>query len=360
MSFSNFEQFSDDGGFFQLVERLRDSSGSLGDGDSIVRQLTACGKNGVFKWFLPLESGGWGWNGVDITRGYLELAKACLTTTFVITQRSGACRRLVTSDNEELKAMLLPDLASGNIFATVGISHLTTSRRHLKKPVLQAIETDKGFVLNGYSPWVTGSTIADYFVLGATLPSGQEILVVVSKDDEGVSTPEPPELVALSASQTGSVVCKDVVVDRRFLVSGPTTDIMQTGTGANTGGTQTSTLAMGLARAAIDFINDEGKKRENLSPIFDELDRQWDVSNEKLMSLAKGESTFTNAELRTEANSLVLRATQSALSSAKGAGFVTSHPAGRWCREALFFLVWSCPQNVVDANLCELAKVSAG
>ena len=31
--------------------------------------------------------------------------------------------------------------------------------------------------------------------------------------------------------------------------------------------------------------------------------------------------------------------------------------AGRWCREALFFLVWSCPRSVVDANLCELAGI---
>ena len=32
--------------------------------------------------------------------------------------------------------------------------------------------------------------------------------------------------------------------------------------------------------------------------------------------------------------------------------------AGRWCREALFFLVWSCPQSVLSANLCELAGIA--
>jgi hypothetical protein len=51
----------------------------------------------------------------------------------------------------------------------------------------------------------------------------------------------------------------------------------------------------------------------------------------------------------------VLRATQAALVAAKGAGYVAGHPAGRWCREAMFFLVWSCPQPVLAANLCELA-----
>ena len=65
-----------------------------------------------------------------------------------------------------------------------------------------------------------------------------------------------------------------------------------------------------------------------------------------------------NDELRTRANSLALRSTQAALAAAKGAGFVAGHPAGRWCREALFFLVWSCPQSVVAANLCELAGLA--
>jgi hypothetical protein len=53
----------------------------------------------------------------------------------------------------------------------------------------------------------------------------------------------------------------------------------------------------------------------------------------------------------------VLRATQAALAAAKGAGYIAHHPAGRWCREALFFLVWSCPQSVLAANLCELAGI---
>ena len=68
----------------------------------------------------------------------------------------------------------------------------------------------------------------------------------------------------------------------------------------------------------------------------------------------------TNDELRARANSLVLRATQAALAAAKGTGYVVGHPAGRWCREALFFLVWSCPQGVLNANLCELAGVGVG
>ena len=105
-------------------------------------QLRLCGEDGVFRWFMPHEWGGQEWSDLDVTRGYLRLGAACLTTAFIITQRTGACQRIAGSDNEPAKERLLPDLVAGESFATVGISHLTTSRRHLAQPVLRAEEDD--------------------------------------------------------------------------------------------------------------------------------------------------------------------------------------------------------------------------
>src|SRR5690606_11846943 len=98
-------------------------------------------------------------------------------------------------------------LASGATFATVGISHLTTSRRHLKRPVLRAERVDGGFVLEGFSPWVTGAAHARYIVTGATVmqgdePTEQQLLVAIDTSWEGVSMPEPARLVGVSASHT--------------------------------------------------------------------------------------------------------------------------------------------------------------
>jgi hypothetical protein len=59
--------------------------------------------------------------------------------------------------------------------------------------------------------------------------------------------------------------------------------------------------------------------------------------------------------VRESANSLVLRITQAWLAASKGAGFVSGHPAELAVREAMFFLVWSCPRPVVEANLRELS-----
>ncbi|MDA7979366.1 MAG: acyl-CoA/acyl-ACP dehydrogenase [Pirellulales bacterium] len=323
-------------------------------------QLRLCGEYGVYRWFLSREVGGLGWSAADIVRGYLRLSSACLSTTFIITQRTGACNRIACGQSNHARDALLPELLTGESFATVGISHLTTSRRHLAKPVLTAVETADGFLLDGYSPWVTGGDHAETIVIGATLKDDRQILVALPGDATGVSADPPQQLVALTSSHTCAVRCNNVHVDRQWLLAGPAHDVMTSsgGTGAATGGLQTSTLAVGLADAAITFMEGETAQRGDLQEPTNELRRDQQQLQTDLLELAAGEHPCSLETLRIRANSLVLRATQAALTTAKGAGYVSGHPTGRWCREALFFLVWSCPQPVVQASLCELAGLS--
>ncbi len=332
-------------------------------GEWPTRQLELCGKSGVFEWFLEPQWGGQAWDEEAIIRGYLALSSACLTTTFVITQRSGACRRIAGCDNDELKERLLPDLTRGESFATVGISHLTTSRRHLARPVLRATRSGSGYVLDGFSPWVTGADHARHVVIGATMMDGEEptdeqLLVALPTDLPGVTAPEPIQLVGVSASHTGELRLDNVSVDPQWVIAGPVENVMSLGSGGGTGGHQTSTLALGLSRAAINFIQAEAACRADLQTPLEALQWECEKVTGDLLALVRGEQSACSLEqLRKEANSLVLRSTQAALAAAKGTGYVRGHPTGRWCREALFFLVWSCPQSVVSANLCELAGI---
>jgi alkylation response protein AidB-like acyl-CoA dehydrogenase len=248
---------------------------------------------------------------------------------------------------------------TGRSFATVGISHLTTSRRHLAKPVLRAEETEAGFVLDGFSPWVTGAPQAQTIVTGATLDDGRQILVALPSNLPGVSIPPPAKLVGLSARQPGPVHCERVFIETQFLLAGPVEDVMKQGAGAKTGGLQTSTLAVGLAGAALSYLEEETRLRRDLTNPAEALRAEWTQTRDDLVALAEGDNVCTTENLRARANSLALRSAQAALAAAKGTGYVVGHPAGRWCREALFFLVWSCPQPVMAANLCELAGIES-
>ena len=125
--------------------------------------------------------------------------------------------------------------------------------------------------------------------------------------------------------------------------------------GAGTGGLTTSALAIGLAAAAVRFLEREAAKRSDLAAAAAGLAEEHSALETALVAATEGDSPIGPVDMRARANSLALRSTQAALAAAKGTGFVVGHPAGRWAREALFFLVWSCPQPVMAANLCELA-----
>jgi alkylation response protein AidB-like acyl-CoA dehydrogenase len=357
-------QSPDDPALAALCARLAEMAVEMDrHGSWPAEQLRLCGEAGAFEWFLDPAWGGQGWSEEQIVRGYLALSAACLTTAFVITQRAGACRRIEGCQNESLKQRLLPGLASGELFATVGISHLTTSRRHLAKPVLTAEAIAGGFRLDGLSPWVTGGAAADAIVTAATLvergeATDRQLLIAVPKNLPGVSVADPLSLIGVNASSTGPVHLNSVEVTDDWLIAGPVANVMASGLGASTGGYETSTLAVGLAQAAIDYLASEAVKRGDLTEPMLALRSEHTRLREELLQVARGESACTKESIRQRANSLALRATQAALSAAKGAGYVVGHPAGRWCREALFFLVWSCPQPVAAANLCELAGIA--
>lgn len=326
-------------------------------GDWPAEQLALCRRYGVYRWFVGPQWGGAGWSDAELMRGLLRLSSACLATTFVLTQPLGVCRRLAATQNHALRDDLLPKLASGELFATVGIAHLTTSRRHLERPVLAARETSAGFVLDGSIPWVTGALRADYVVTGATCDDGRQILAVLPTNLPGFEARPAARLIGLSSTLTGGAECCEVLLDRHWLLAGPVENVLSGG-GAGTGGAQTSALALGLAASAIEYLEREAQLRHDLAPAAASLRGEHTELEAQVIALASGQEGCSPDELRAQANSLVLRATQGALTAAKGSGYVLGHSAGRWCREALFFLVWSCPQPVMAAALCELAGLS--
>ncbi len=325
-------------------------------------QIEACRDAGVFKWFVPEQYGGLGWNEKQLLDGYLALSQSCLTTTFILTQWVAACRRILGSSNTQLKEELLPAMASGKTFATVGISHLTTSHQHVA-PVLRAQLTAEGeYRLDGFSPWVTGAPAADIIILGATLDDGKQIIAAVPTNAVGLTASPGGKLVALSCSCTDRVDLSNVRIPESQIVAGPVENVMKTNSGGGAGGLQTSTLAIGLSQAAANYLCQQVKKRPDLKTVAEKISADVDTLKQVLVELtsqtdASAPPSTSATELRKQANSLVLRSTQAALSAAKGAGFMADHPVGRWAQQALFFLVWSCPQDVVSANLCELAQL---
>ncbi|MCM2371149.1 acyl-CoA dehydrogenase family protein [Aporhodopirellula aestuarii] len=337
-----------------------------------------CMQAGVLRWFAPvskggIELGGWGWTPSERLRGLMAIASADLTTAFVLTQSVAAITRMVGSDNSLLHEQVLPDVLSGEQFTTVGISHLATSRQHLSRPVLRAEPVHgsleawspepEAYVLDGTAPWVTGVRVADVVVVGAVCDNGQEILFAVPVDLPGIHCGDGTDLMALSGSGTDQMRFNRVKVGSEWIVSGPADPAKKvTNQGGSTGGTgslQTSALSLGLSRSAIGYLRRNCQQREELLRPTAAFEKELDKLERELLSAAEGQSPYSAMQIRSLANDLVIRSTQAALMAAKGAGFVQHHSVGRWCREAMFFLVWSCPDELAISRVCELSGAAS-
>src|SRR5262249_24642829 len=154
---------------------------------------------------------------------------------------------------------------------------------------------------------------ADYFVIGAVLPDGKQVLAVLPATLPGVTVGPPLDLMALEGSLTAEVRCDQVALDRKWLLAGPAERVLAGGRGG-TGGLETSCLALGLAGAAVGYMLQEAASRPELGPAAGRLEEARKKVRTDLHRLAReGPTPEAAAALRTRANALVLRATQAAL-----------------------------------------------
>jgi alkylation response protein AidB-like acyl-CoA dehydrogenase len=307
--------------------------------------FTSLARTGLLAGFVPVADGGSGAPEAAVTAALVAIAERCLTTALAVTQWASAVR-IIAGGPADLRAAVLPPLARGATFTTVGISQLTTSRQHTAPAVVASHDAD-GWRLDGLCPWVTGADAVDTIVTGGVTPDGSPSFFVVPARAGGVEIDPPLEMLALSGSRTSAV---------RFAAARVAAAIVPPPGGPRTGGLATTALALGATRAALAILAVEAAGRPFLAPVAAGLGAEADALAGRLAAAASGGVDAVERDrLRADANGLVLRAAQAALAASKGAGFVCGHPAERLAREALFFLVWSCPQAVTATVLCELA-----
>lgn len=220
----------------------------------------------------------------------------------------------------------------------------------------------EGFELTGVMPWVTSSPQADYIVTGAVLPDRRQILACIPTDAPGLSIPEPMYFMALNASHTGPVNCHAVFVDREHLLRGPADQALARR--APVKSLTVSAVGVGVAQALKDFVVDNRSRLPDASdlidgrvtPAFESIRlRLHDAAD----ALVDPEEEVPAVAIRAAVNDLIVRLAATAMTLAKGTGYVSDHPAQRLCREAMFFLVWSAPTQVQLGTLQHLWPLRA-
>jgi alkylation response protein AidB-like acyl-CoA dehydrogenase len=260
-------------------------------------------------------------------------------TAFLAFQHFGASRQIAGSENDRLKAELLPAFASGTRFCTLAFSHL----RRPGPPVLRVERDVAGFVFNGVAPWATGWGLADEVLLAGTLPDGNSLWVVAPLVQSDSLQPSPPmRLCAVSASATVSLTCRGLRVGPERFVKTVTRAQLMADTVAGMLGH--SALSLGVVRAAVTLLRQRGKTLGSQIPAAaDALEQEAAKARRQVNVWADraSEADYQERVLRARAwcIDLGVRAAHAAVAASGGAANSLDHPAQRLFREAMLYTV---------------------
>jgi alkylation response protein AidB-like acyl-CoA dehydrogenase len=280
---------------------------------------------------------------------YEAIAAGSVACALILTQHDAACELLGAGDNAALADRWLPRCATAEALLTVGISQLTTSRRHGRAPAMRATADDKGFLFDGIMPWVTSAPKADAIVVGAVLDDDRKILACIPTDAPGLRIDEPMRLMALRSSLTTQATCERVRVPAEWVVRGPAEQVLDRR--APVKSLTVSAVGIGVARALVEGVRARASRLDGASdlidgPIGESYERIRRSIFEAAGTLHDPEADIPGMEIRAAVNALIVRLAATLMTLAKGSGYLSSDPTQRRVREAMFFLVWSAPPSV--------------
>jgi|HubBroStandDraft_1064217.scaffolds.fasta_scaffold176343_1 alkylation response protein AidB-like acyl-CoA dehydrogenase len=324
-----------------------DRSGNWPEQD--LRDLAALGAN---RWFVRQQFGGDGVDPLELHLRYEAIASASVSVALILSQRDSAVGFIEGGENSALREELLPQLARGEFFSTIGIAQLTTSRQG----GLRATSHGDGYRLNGLIPWSTGAAVAKYVVAGAVTDDQRQMLFVLPTGLSGVQVKPPLELVALRSTWTSQIELNDVHLESRWILRGPMEKVLsRSSKGLPLG---QIFLAFGLCKGALELIQEEGSERAR--SLHEKFAYQLGSIRGEVLELCKpGNEAAAGAaapRVRASCHDLAIRITQSTVALYKGSALLMDHPAQRLAREAMFFLVWSCPDPVIDCTVNVLSE----
>lgn len=322
--------------------------------------LSAYGNAGGWKWGIPPEFGGLPQDPATRLAGYVSLARGDMSAALYITQHEGAVDLLVGCGHDALKQMWLPRFASGEALTSIGYSQLTTSRQAPTNqpaashtPAMRAERHAGGYRLNGVMPWVTGAPYITNVACGATMDDGQQLLLLVPLDAQGIRIEPAAPLAALNSSHTCEVFCDDVVCGSDLWIAGPEPAVLAQRSALRL--LLVSATALGLSLGIADEIArlEAAGKSGGEPGVARAISTRTYSFGERLLGLAN-DPALNQAEidaLRIDLNDWLVRIAGTVLVCGKGTGFYQRSTAQRLAREAMFFCVWSASTGVRNATI---------
>lgn len=318
------------------------------------RNVRALADAGYFGLGIPTNHGGMGADEAT-RREYTELmASACGVTAFVQQQLHAGGGFVGGGRSDELKREMLPRFARGEVLCGVGFSHL----RRAGPPMVTAAPVPGGYQINGKAPWVTGWSLLDAFILGATLPDGSHLFAYVPKAGNEQTMQGGPEipLAVMGASDTVEVAFTDLFLpDGLALYERPAEALRR---GDFCGITGHVFLPLGCARGSVHYLRALAEKRRKagFAEAADAFTREIDACRHEALAWSGAcadLADYKDRALHARATAIVLavRAAHATVVATGGSAHLLSQPPQRLLREAIFYTTTAQTFDVRTATL---------
>ena len=271
----------------------------------------------------------------------------CGSTAFCTWCQDALAWYLAASDNADLRARLLPRIASGAQLGGTGLSNPMKALSGLDTLALKGTRVTGGWRVTGKLPWVSNlgpdHLFASIFAVGE-----QKVMAVFDCAQEGIQLADGGHFIALEGTRTYSVLIRDAFVPDEMVLSEDAASfvpkirqgfvLLQMG------------MAIGAARAAAAQMRIDGGARKILADLplgADAIDARAEallarVAARSAEALDPGRPAFLETlRLRLDGSRLALDAAEANLIAHGARGYLKGSRPSRLQREAHFVAIVS-------------------
>jgi butyryl-CoA dehydrogenase len=311
------------------------------------------GEIGLMGILIPTEYGGAGLGYFEYVTAIVEVARVCGSIGLSMAAHNSLCSgHILQFGNEEQKKKWLPKLATGQWIGAWGLTEANTGSDSLRMRCV-AKKDGKDWVLNGTKNWITHGISGDVAVVlartGELLDSHGITAFVVERNTPGFKAGKKENKLGMRASETAEMIFEDCRVPEENVLGEAGAGFIQAMKVLDGGRISIASLALGIAKGALDASIKYSKEREQFGqPIanfqgisFKIADMATEIEAAELLTLQaadlknRGEKvTKESAFAKYYASEVCVRAATESVQIFGGYGYTKDFPVEKFYRDS--------------------------
>lgn len=224
------------------------------------------GELGIMGVLVPEQYGGAGMGYYEYISVIEEVAKVCGSIGLSVAAHNSLCtNHILEFGNEEQKQKYLPKLASGEWVGAWGLTEANTGSDAMRMKCT-AVQDDDYWVINGTKNWITHGISGEVAVVlvrtGELLDSKGISAFVIERNTPGFSGGKKENKLGMRASETAELIFDNCRIHKSQMLGKEGDGFKQAMKILDGGRISIGTLALGIAKGALDASVAYSKQRE--------------------------------------------------------------------------------------------------